>query len=228
MRAGRIVDSDFGWSSEDTQASALSEPLLFPEDDEWCHILPADTNQDMEELLKLIDSSIPISDSMSWEEDQINFYEATESEGASTAMKKEEPFISEFYDDRGLDSPPSPSPEPPCNALGKISTKSRKKERGPKNWEFMIRLLMDKRYNPELIRWEDEAQKTFRLVKPDAIAQMWGQRANKRSLSYDNFARGLRYQYTTGALKPVPERQLVYKCGPKALQFWRELQQANS
>lgn len=33
-----------------------------------------------------------------------------------------------------------------------------------------------------------------------------------------------RYQYTTGALKPVPERQLVYKCGPKALKFLKELQ----
>lgn len=128
----------------------------------------------------------------------------------------------------------------------------------------MIRLLMDKRYNPELIRWEDEAEKTFRLVRPDIIAQMWGKRANKRCLSYNNFARGLRwapwsiwhidrfalyhyvccsasrhipfltrtlllrYQYTTGALKPVPEKQLVYKCGPKALQFWRDIQRENS
>lgn len=56
----------------------------------------------------------------------------------------------------------------------------------------MIRLLMDKRYNPELIRWEDQTEKTFRLVKPVIIAQMWGQRANKPNLSYDNFARGLR------------------------------------
>lgn len=65
-------------------------------------------------------------------------------------------------------------------------------ERGPKNWEFMIRLLVDKKYNPELIRWEDQTEKTFRLVKPVVIAQMWGQRANKPNLSYDNFARGLR------------------------------------
>ncbi|XP_037791251.1 ETS-related transcription factor Elf-2-like [Penaeus monodon] len=223
-----VVDSDSGWSPDDTQACAHSEPLIFPEDDEWCQNFPANTNEDLEELLKLIDSSTLFCDSNFLEGDQLSFYETTESEGARTAIKKEESYSSEFYNDKSLDVAPSLSPEPPCDALGKISTKSRKKVRGPKNWEFMIRLLMDKRYNPELIRWEDEAEKTFRLVRPDIIAQMWGKRANKRCLSYNNFARGLRYQYTTGALKPVPEKQLVYKCGPKALQFWRDIQRENS
>ncbi|XP_063612608.1 ETS homologous factor-like [Penaeus indicus] len=206
-----IVDSDSGWSPDDKQACVDSEALLFPEDDEWCQKFP-NTNEDLEELLKLIDSSNLFCES--------NFPEG--------GQLKEESFSSEFYDDRSLDIAPSPSPEPPCDALEKISTKSRKKVRGPKNWEFMLRLLMDKRYNPELIRWENEAEKTFRLVRPDIIAQMWGKRANKHCLSYNNFARGLRYQYTTGALKPVPERQLVYQCGPKALQFWREIHGENS
>ncbi|XP_066944878.1 ETS homologous factor-like [Macrobrachium rosenbergii] len=96
---------------------------------------------------------------------------------------------------------------------------TKKKARGPKNWEFVIGLLGDPRTNPSLIRWEDKAQGTFRLVQPTAIAQMWGRRTNKPNLTYDNFARGLRYHYTTGALQAVSEKQLVYKCGPKALKF---------
>ncbi|XP_042871873.1 ETS homologous factor-like isoform X2 [Penaeus japonicus] len=223
-RSRDIVDNAFPWPPEDTQACVPGEPLLFPEDNQWSSVLPADANDDLDELLQLIDSSTPFFDSNFQEGDQISFYESVEGEGTCSAIKAEDSFSSVFSDDIPL----SPSPEPPCDALGKISTKSRKKERGPKNWEFMLRLLMDERYNPELIRWENEAEKTFRLVKPNTIAQMWGKRANKRNLSYDNFARGLRYQYTTGALEPVPERQLVYKCGPKALQFWKEMQRANS
>ncbi|XP_068212737.1 ETS homologous factor-like [Palaemon carinicauda] len=96
---------------------------------------------------------------------------------------------------------------------------AKKKPRGPKNWEFVIGLLADARTNPSLIRWEDKTQATFRLVQPTAIAQMWGRRSNKPNLTYDNFARGLRYHYTTGALQAVSEKQLVYKCGPKALKF---------
>ncbi|XP_068212329.1 transcriptional regulator ERG-like [Palaemon carinicauda] len=105
----------------------------------------------------------------------------------------------------------------------KIPTNTRRKERGPKSWEFLIRLLADKRTNPSLIRWEDEPTATFRLTQPKIIAQMWGARAGKTHLSYVNFARGLRYHYNTGALIAVSERQLVYRCGPKALQYLREV-----
>lgn len=66
-------------------------------------------------------------------------------------------------------------------------------ERGPKSWEFLIRLLADKRTNPALIRWEDEASATFRLTQPAIIAKMWGARSEKSNLTYVNFARGLRY-----------------------------------
>ena len=62
-------------------------------------------------------------------------------------------------------------------------------ERGPKNWEFLIRLLADPAYNPSLIRWENKEEATFRLVQPAKIAQMWGLRNDKPNLSYDNFAR---------------------------------------
>ncbi|XP_047489493.1 uncharacterized protein LOC125039513 isoform X2 [Penaeus chinensis] len=69
---------------------------------------------------------------------------------------------------------PQPISQPP-DILEKIPSK-RKRVRGPKNWEFLIRLLADKRTNPSLIRWEDESTATFRLVQPEKIAQMWSTR----------------------------------------------------
>ncbi|XP_042871876.1 ETS-related transcription factor Elf-1-like [Penaeus japonicus] len=114
------------------------------------------------------------------------------------------------------------------DVLEKIPSK-RKRVRGPKNWEFLIRLLADKRTNPSLIRWEDESKATFRLVQPDKIAQMWSSRTpDSPPLTYNNFARGLRYHYNRGALRPVSEKQLVYQCGPKALQFLIDLRKAAS
>ncbi|XP_063592651.1 ETS-related transcription factor Elf-4-like [Penaeus indicus] len=116
----------------------------------------------------------------------------------------------------------------PPNILEKIPSK-RKRVRGPKNWEFLIRLLADKRTNPSLIRWEDESTATFRLVQPEKIAQMWSTRTpDSPPLTYNNFARGLRYHYSRGALQPVSEKQLVYRCGPKALQYLIDLRKGSS
>lgn len=103
--------------------------------------------------------------------------------------------------------------------LTKISTTKRRRVRGPKSWEYLLRLLRDPSTNPSLIRWENESEGIFRLVKPDAIALRWGKRTGKHfteMLSYENFARGLRYHYATGALTAVSERCFVYKFGPKA------------
>nr|XP_045596571.1 Friend leukemia integration 1 transcription factor-like [Procambarus clarkii]XP_045596572.1 Friend leukemia integration 1 transcription factor-like [Procambarus clarkii]XP_045596573.1 Friend leukemia integration 1 transcription factor-like [Procambarus clarkii]XP_045596574.1 Friend leukemia integration 1 transcription factor-like [Procambarus clarkii]XP_045596575.1 Friend leukemia integration 1 transcription factor-like [Procambarus clarkii] len=108
------------------------------------------------------------------------------------------------------------------DSLKKISTK-RKRDRGPKSWEFLMRLLADEATNPSVIRWEDEAAATFRLVQPQEIARMWGTRSCKPNLTYNNFARALRYHYSTKYLTKVSERQLVYGCGHEALKFLAKL-----
>ncbi|XP_037791250.1 ETS homologous factor-like [Penaeus monodon] len=101
--------------------------------------------------------------------------------------------------------------------------------RGPKNWEFLIRLLANPRSNPSLIRWEDESRAIFRLVQPYAIAKLWASRTSHAPpLSYNNFARGLRYHYNKGALEAVSEKQLVYRFGPKGLRFLRDLRLGSS
>ncbi|XP_047479068.1 broad-complex core protein-like [Penaeus chinensis] len=114
--------------------------------------------------------------------------------------------------------------------LGKIITNRKKRLRGPKSWEFLVRLLKDPTTNPFLIRWENEESGVFRLVQPAAIAQRWGRRTGKHAsecLSYENFARGLRYHYATGALQPVSERSFVYRFGPKALKTLKQCDSAS-
>ncbi|XP_042885133.1 broad-complex core protein-like isoform X2 [Penaeus japonicus] len=114
--------------------------------------------------------------------------------------------------------------------LGKIITNRKKRLRGPKSWEFLVRLLKDPTTNPLLIRWENEESGVFRLVQPAAIAQRWGRRTGKHAsecLSYENFARGLRYHYATGALQPVSERSFVYRFGPKALKTLKQCDSAS-
>lgn len=109
------------------------------------------------------------------------------------------------------------------DTCGKVATTSKRQEREPKNWEFLIRLLADPRANPKLIRWDDETKGTFFLEKPDIITYLWNSRSNKPPISYHNFARGLRYHYKTGALFKIEERQLVYGCGPKAIEFYKKI-----
>ncbi|XP_063607337.1 ETS homologous factor-like [Penaeus indicus] len=114
-------------------------------------------------------------------------------------------------------------PEP---SLTKISSYRRRK-RGPKSWEFLMRLMADKRTNPSVIRWEDREAATIRLIQPHYIAKLWGKRSSKSNLTYDHFARALRYHYKKGQLIKVSERQLVYGCGPQALKFLELLLQQN-
>ncbi|KAK4304461.1 hypothetical protein Pmani_023584 [Petrolisthes manimaculis] len=129
---------------------------------------------------------------------------------------EDEASTSAISDPRGLAGP-----------LEKIPTNTRRKERGPKSWEFLMRLLMDPKTNPSLVKWEDEEDGTFRLMQPSMLAKLWGARSDKQYLSYVNFARGIRYHYNSGALQPVSERQLVYRCGPLALQYLHQLKNQN-
>jgi len=91
--------------------------------------------------------------------------------------------------------------------------------RQPKIWEFLMHLLMNPETNPEVVKWEDEANYIFRLVRKDKIVELWNNKSKFTSHVYDNFARSLRYHYKSNVLLPVPEKQLVYRCGPKAIEY---------
>jgi len=95
--------------------------------------------------------------------------------------------------------------------------KKSRRSRGFKVWEFMIYLLKNKQYNPSIIKWENKSLRIFRLIDQKTIATLWAERRDKVDrLSYDHFARTLRYHYKTGYLTSVPDRNLVYQFGSKA------------
>ncbi|CAL4155251.1 unnamed protein product, partial [Meganyctiphanes norvegica] len=95
--------------------------------------------------------------------------------------------------------------------------------RSPKSWEFLMRLLVNSETNPEVICWVDESQYIFRLVQPNKIVALWNAKDGKSSGNYDNFARSLRYHYKGGILCPVPDKQLVYRCGLLAIDYLQQL-----
>lgn len=150
-------------------------------------------------------------------DNESNYYGSAENKMSdSSHLFVTSPINGDYHSPKPLEEGPSTANDP---LLVKISTTKRRRVRGPKSWEYLLRLLRDPSTNPSLIRWENEIEGIFRLVKPDSIALRWGKRTGKHStemLSYENFARGLRYHYVTGALTAVSERCFVYKFGPKA------------
>ena len=61
-------------------------------------------------------------------------------------------------------------------------------------WEFMLLLLANPAYNPQCIKWENEAAGVFRIVpgRSKVIAGLWGQRKNNPTMTFDKLSRSLR------------------------------------
>ncbi|XP_055947662.1 DNA-binding protein Ets97D-like isoform X2 [Argiope bruennichi] len=84
-------------------------------------------------------------------------------------------------------------------------------------WQFLLELLTDKDFR-EFIRWQgDEGE--FKLINPEMVAQLWGQRKNKPTMNYEKLSRALRYYYDGEMLAKVHGKRFVYKfvCDLKSL-----------
>ncbi|KAL0893434.1 hypothetical protein ABMA27_015018 [Loxostege sticticalis] len=81
--------------------------------------------------------------------------------------------------------------------------------------EFLRNLLLDTRYNPTIIKWEDRELKKFRFVKPDEVAKLWGKLKQNDNMTFEKFSRAMRYHYRQSVLVSVPTARLVYQFGPK-------------
>lgn len=59
-------------------------------------------------------------------------------------------------------------------------------------WEFIRDLLLDSRYNPSIIKWEDRDDGTFKFVKSDQVAKLWGRKKNNHAMTYEKLSRAMR------------------------------------
>ncbi|XP_030033750.2 ETS homologous factor [Manduca sexta] len=81
--------------------------------------------------------------------------------------------------------------------------------------EFLRNLLLDPKYCPSIIKWEDHSLGKFRFVKPDEVAKLWGKMKQNDNMTFEKFSRAMRYHYRQSVLVSVPTARLVYQFGSK-------------
>uniref|UniRef100_A0A8C4PW87 Ets homologous factor n=1 Tax=Eptatretus burgeri TaxID=7764 RepID=A0A8C4PW87_EPTBU len=111
-----------------------------------------------------------------------------------------------------------------CHKTGRNSqqtpAKARRKQsdegRNGLLWEFIRDILLEPEKHPGLMQWEDRHSGVFRFLRSEGVAQLWGQRKNNRSMTYEKLSRAMRYYYKKEILERVDGRRLVYKFGRNA------------
>lgn len=77
--------------------------------------------------------------------------------------------------------------------------------------QFLLELLNDRKYK-DIIQWQGN-EGEFKLVEPEKVASLWGERKQKQNMNYKKMSRALRYYYLRNILSKVKGKQLVYKFG---------------
>ncbi|KAM4602313.1 ETS-related transcription factor Elf-3-like [Discoglossus pictus] len=86
-------------------------------------------------------------------------------------------------------------------AEGKPHTALRERRKGSKGhktsqtihlWEFVRDLLLSPQRNQEAVCWENRKEGTFRVIKSDMFAQLWGEQKNNKYMNYEKLSRALR------------------------------------
>lgn len=67
---------------------------------------------------------------------------------------------------------------------------------------FLAECIKDPVYNPAIIKWLNEEEGVFLLVKPNEIARMWGERKGNSRMNYPSMSRGIR----------LATNQILQKC----------------
>lgn len=87
-------------------------------------------------------------------------------------------------------------------------------------WEFIRDLLHDPKQR--IIKWENEQEGIFRVVKSSEVAKQWGNmKKNREKMTYEKLSRSLRYSRKEGYFEDVPKdggypKKLCFKFGPKS------------
>lgn len=131
----------------------------------------------------------------------------------------------EFYEAPFHPVPTPSSPAPLNLEIKRCNSQSHQvKKHSPRGihlWEFIRDILLHPECNPGLIKWEDRSEGVFRFLKSEAVAQLWGEKKNNSSMTYEKLSRAMRYYYKREILERVDGRRLVYKFGRNA-RGWKE------
>lgn len=88
-------------------------------------------------------------------------------------------------------------------------------------WQFLLELIIAPEYT-HLIKWTQDEDYEFKILKPTTVAKMWGEKKNKPTMNYEKLSRGLRYYYGKSVIEKVHGKRYVYqfKCDiPKILGY---------
>ena len=86
-----------------------------------------------------------------------------------------------------------------------------------------MRLLKHPDTNPALIAWQDESHYEFKLKEPKLIIRLWNGRSGKATKFQDHFVRSMRHHYISGTIQAKQDRNHVYQCGPRAIEYFNQL-----
>ncbi|OCT73062.1 ETS-related transcription factor Elf-5 [Xenopus laevis] len=95
------------------------------------------------------------------------------------------------------------------------NSRQKKKGQSVHLWEFVRDLLLYPTKDLEAVRWENRKEGTFRVIRSDTFAQLWGEQKKNKCMNYEKLSRALRHYYKSGILERVNGR-LTYKFGRKA------------
>lgn len=76
-------------------------------------------------------------------------------------------------------------------------------------WQFLLELLTERNMS-HIICWVGD-EGAFKLVDPEKVAQLWGERKNKPSMNYEKLSRALRYYYDGDLIHKVCGKRFVYQ-----------------
>jgi hypothetical protein len=139
----------------------------------------------------------------------------------------------DFPDDLLLDILPlSEELPPPINPNENSSTdiptdrrewlvidKNSNRQRPPRLYEFLI-LLLKKEHYASYASYKDKSQGIFEVHQPEKVANLWQQVTNRQShnrMTYDKFARAIRWYYKDDIMKKTNTRH-TFQFSPKTLQ----------
>ncbi|KAE8593708.1 hypothetical protein XENTR_v10019282 [Xenopus tropicalis] len=72
------------------------------------------------------------------------------------------------------------------------SSRQRKTGQGVHLWEFVRDLLLHPQKDREAVRWENRKEGTFRVIRSDTFARLWGEQKKNKCMNYEKLSRALR------------------------------------